>query len=297
MTIQQLQYILEVQRTGSASNAAKNLFVSQSAISTSISGMEAELGFPIFERTRRGMVPTLRGMHALEHAAKICASYEEMQQTCIVEKKQIRINSVDLAPFSDAFVQLINETKDRDDLQFLMNSGLGPDNAINQVAAGNLDLAVLLILPFAVAYKEEMIRRKGLKADLWTPVPAAIVIGPGHRLYGKRDVSPADFAEDAIVDRPAAAIVNSSYLKGLISINREKAILVADRRVRADLIRCGAAYAISAMSPVKTESADLRYIPLKDVTYTPILITNPAHPTPPEIIRYMELAREKMYTA
>ena len=159
MTIQQLQYILEVQRTGSASNAAKNLFVSQSAISTSISGMEAELGFPIFERTRRGMVPTLRGMHALEHAAKICASYEEMQQTCIVEKKQIRINSVDLAPFSDAFVQLINETKDRDDLQFLMNSGLGPDNAINQVAAGNLDLAVLLILPFAVAYKEEMIRR------------------------------------------------------------------------------------------------------------------------------------------
>ena len=297
MTIQQLQYILEVQRTGSASHAAKNLFVSQSNISTCISSMEAELGFPIFERTRQGMVPTPQGMHVLEHAAKICASYEEMQRPYTVEKKQIRINGVDLAPFSDAFVQLVNETKDRDDLQLFMNSGLGSDNAINQVAAGNLDLAVLLTFPYAVAYKEKMIRSKGLIADPWTPVPIAVVIGPGHRLYNKRDVSPADFAEEVIVDRPAAAIVNNSYLQSVIPINRDKAILVADRSTRTKLIGCGAAYAITVMSPAKTKSGDFRYIPLEGAAYTPILITNPAHPTPPEIIRYMELVREKMYTA
>lgn len=297
MTIQQLQYILEVQRTGSVSLAAKNLFVSQSGISSCISSMEAELGFALFKRTRHGMVPTARGMHALEHAAKICASYEEMLQTNTVEKKQIRINSVAYAPFSDAFVRLVNENKDRDDLQFLMNSGLGPDNSINQVATGNLDLAILLTFPFAVAYREKMIRRKGLTADLWTPVPAAIVIGPGHRLYHKPDISPADFSKEVIVDRPAAEIVNSSYLQSVLPIDRDKAILVADRRTRTELIRSGAAYAITPMSPAKYGESEFRYIPLGDATYTPILVTNPAHPTPPEITRYMELLREEMYIA
>ncbi len=55
MTIQQLQNVLEIARCGSASRAAKNLFLSQPNLSSAIKNLEQELGFPIFERTSAGM--------------------------------------------------------------------------------------------------------------------------------------------------------------------------------------------------------------------------------------------------
>ena len=48
MTFQQLQHLLAVHRTGSFSLAAKEMFVSQSAVSNAISGLEQELGCRIF---------------------------------------------------------------------------------------------------------------------------------------------------------------------------------------------------------------------------------------------------------
>ena len=61
MTIQQLQYVLEIARCGSASRAAKNLFLSQPNLSSAITNLEQELGFPIFERTSAGMELTPAG--------------------------------------------------------------------------------------------------------------------------------------------------------------------------------------------------------------------------------------------
>ena len=42
MTFQQLQYLLEVNRTGSFTTAAKNLFVTQSSVSNAITSLEKE---------------------------------------------------------------------------------------------------------------------------------------------------------------------------------------------------------------------------------------------------------------
>ena len=61
MTIQQLQYVLEVYRAGSVSQAAKNLFVGQSSVSVSITNLEKELGYPIFTRSKNGVALTPQG--------------------------------------------------------------------------------------------------------------------------------------------------------------------------------------------------------------------------------------------
>lgn len=295
MTIQQLQYILEVQRTGSVSRAAKKLFVSQSGISTCIAGIEAELGFAVFERTRQGMIPTPRGMHVLEHAAKICMSYSDMMGQSTGKRRRICIGGNASAPFVDAFVELIKEKSERDDLQFCMQSNLGVDAVISMVAAGDLDLGMLMTFPSAVMYRERQIKRKGLNVKLWPSIPGAIMIGPGHRLYHKPNVVPEDFADEAILDGPGCAVVNSSFLQGLIPINREKAILISNHRAGSELVKCGAAYVISPMFPKKNGKNESRYIPLSEASYTPILITNPGRPIPPEIGRYEELLRAKLY--
>ena len=58
MTLDQINYVLEIERTGSINKAATNLFISQSALSLAIQNLERELGQPIFVRSSRGVFPT-----------------------------------------------------------------------------------------------------------------------------------------------------------------------------------------------------------------------------------------------
>ena len=78
MTFPQLQYLLEIHRAGSITQAAKNLFVSQSSVSVALNAIETELGFPVFIRNRKGLVPTPQGVEAIAHAKRIVESYQLM---------------------------------------------------------------------------------------------------------------------------------------------------------------------------------------------------------------------------
>lgn len=71
MTIQQLQYVLEIAKAGSISQAAKNLFLSQPNISTAIKNLESELDAILFIRTPGGMILTEQGEHLVQHAGTI----------------------------------------------------------------------------------------------------------------------------------------------------------------------------------------------------------------------------------
>ena len=61
MTFQQLSYLLEVDRTKSFSQAAKNLFVAQSTVSNAVSALETELNCRIFIRSVQGLSVTVDG--------------------------------------------------------------------------------------------------------------------------------------------------------------------------------------------------------------------------------------------
>ena len=76
MTLTQFKYILEVEKTGSINHAAKNLFVSQSVLSTSIRNLEEELGYQIFSRTNRGIVCTPLGKTFISYVKPI---HEQVQ--------------------------------------------------------------------------------------------------------------------------------------------------------------------------------------------------------------------------
>ena len=61
MNFRQLEYVLEVDRCGSINKAAQVLFVSQPAVSSAVRELEAELGFPVFTRSSRGITTTMEG--------------------------------------------------------------------------------------------------------------------------------------------------------------------------------------------------------------------------------------------
>ena len=54
MILKDLEYICEVARQGTLSEAAKNLSISQPALSFFVSNLETELGIRLFTRKKKG---------------------------------------------------------------------------------------------------------------------------------------------------------------------------------------------------------------------------------------------------
>lgn len=75
-----LQYAVEVEKTGSITQAAANLFMDQPNLSKAIKSLEEGLGAPVFKRTPKGVVPTAKGRLFLEYARNILAQIEEMER-------------------------------------------------------------------------------------------------------------------------------------------------------------------------------------------------------------------------
>ena len=75
----QLKYAVEVEKTGSISKAAENLYMNQPNLSKSIRELEDDLGIAIFDRTAKGVVPTERGREFLGYARSILSQIAEME--------------------------------------------------------------------------------------------------------------------------------------------------------------------------------------------------------------------------
>ena len=79
MNTQHLQYVVEIERTRSISQAAENLFIGQPHLSRILHEREKTLGFRIFERTSRGVRPTERGAKFLLHARGVLREMEYIE--------------------------------------------------------------------------------------------------------------------------------------------------------------------------------------------------------------------------
>ncbi|MDR2296057.1 MAG: LysR family transcriptional regulator [Clostridiales Family XIII bacterium] len=79
MNLQYLKYAIEVEKAGSISKAAENLFISQPNLSKDIKNLEDSMGVLIFERSKRGIALTAEGRVFMEYAKNIVSQLEDMQ--------------------------------------------------------------------------------------------------------------------------------------------------------------------------------------------------------------------------
>lgn len=79
MNLKQLRYAVEIERTGSITQAAKNLYMAQPNLSKAIRELEDELGIVLFTRTSRGMEPTGEGIRFLGRAREILSQFDQLQ--------------------------------------------------------------------------------------------------------------------------------------------------------------------------------------------------------------------------
>lgn len=84
-----LERLFVIEKQGSFSKAADQLYISRSALVQWVKQQELELGFPIFYRDHRGVHPTEMGKHFLNEMQKLLRSYNNTIARCLsMQNKQ-----------------------------------------------------------------------------------------------------------------------------------------------------------------------------------------------------------------
>ena len=72
------RYAVEIERAGSITQAAQNLYMAQPNLSKAIKDLEEDLGYEIFKRGAGGIKVTEKGSEFLYHAHKMLEQLDEM---------------------------------------------------------------------------------------------------------------------------------------------------------------------------------------------------------------------------
>lgn len=100
MDFKTIEYICAINDAKTISQAAKNLFISQPALSQQLSKAEQELGIPIFVRTGNKMVPTIAGEMLIREGREMLMAREKMMsQLTRLSKGQMETVRFGISPF------------------------------------------------------------------------------------------------------------------------------------------------------------------------------------------------------
>lgn len=81
MNVKQMNYIITLEKEGSALLAAKKLGISQSTLSKYLAGLEKALGVSLFGRSQKQLVPTVYGRIYIDAARRILQVYDSACRT------------------------------------------------------------------------------------------------------------------------------------------------------------------------------------------------------------------------
>jgi hypothetical protein len=80
MNLQQLEYLVALDTHRQFGIAADKCFVTQPALSMQVQKLEDELGVRLFERNRRGVIPTRTGTKVIEQARLALRSIQQLRE-------------------------------------------------------------------------------------------------------------------------------------------------------------------------------------------------------------------------
>jgi LysR family transcriptional activator of nhaA len=148
LNLHHLRLFRAVARAGTLTGAARDLNLSQSALSTQIKALEAALGHDLFERRGRGLVLTEAGRIALDHAEDIFRTAEDLSATLQHSRptrRALRVGA--LATLSRNFqIGFLAPLIGRADVEVIVRSGAQPA-LLGALEALSLDVVLTNLVP------------------------------------------------------------------------------------------------------------------------------------------------------
>ena len=183
---------------GSFAKAAEALFLSPNAIKKRINSLEESLGFPLFERTLKGIKLTSAGKAFYEDSKKLVQSYNNAAEKAksISENKSdsVRIGIMDT--FADEFM-LANwfpaEQENHRERSSMFFFGTSSENINNMFQSVGKDIDICVDI-----FDEQIANTFGINAVKISETEICCAVPFNHRLSGKTEISFDDLCGEKI---------------------------------------------------------------------------------------------------
>lgn len=179
MRMEQLKYIAEIAKTGTISGAAKNLYVSQQAVSSSMKQLEEELGVELLVRGASGVTFTTIGHEVAEFARQTMQQHDLLMNRIrywqdIRDYEDLNINIASTSCVLNDVVPDVLSRLDYLNTKVTMQVALLNDSreVLEQVNAGKYDIGLITL-------NEELLQERcaeyGLQMEILARDEAVIV--------------------------------------------------------------------------------------------------------------------------
>lgn len=203
------EYALEVNRTGSITQAAENLFLAQPNLSKLIKEAEVSLGYEIFERTPKGVIPTARGTLFLEHAQEIVKQLQEMKDLAGADDEgDIRKLYVSIpynSPIAKEIVNFIDSLDKAQPIELYIKE-CESFQAVKDVHEGSADFGIIRYQSIYKHYFRDYLAEKRLHADPICTYNYVVLLSKDHALADKAILRPQDLGDSIELLRKEAYI-------------------------------------------------------------------------------------------
>lgn len=238
MTLLQLKYIVAVAETGSITEAAKNLYISQPSLTNAIRELEKEMQVEIFDRTNKGVHVSKEGEGFLAYARQVleqAALLEEKYKGHTEVKREFCVSTQHYSFAVNAFVDLIKNCGS--DVYDFSIRETQTYEIIEDVARMKSEIGILFYNDFNKAVLMKVIKANGLKyTELFVAAPH-IFVSAGNPLAQRKSVTMEELAPYPYLSFEQGEHNSFYYSEEIFStVIRSKNIRVRDRATLFNLL-------------------------------------------------------------
>lgn len=267
MTLQQLRYVTMVAETGTITEAANRLYISQPSLTNAIHELEKEMNIVIFNRTNKGISLSREGEDFLGYARQI------LEQAAILEdkykgngggKKQYCVSTQHYSFAVNAFVDPIKEYG-QDEYDFSLRETQTYE-IIEDVARLRSEIGILFLNDFNEAVINKILKSYDLEFHQLYVAKPHVFISRKHPLAGKDRIINEELEEYPYLSFEQGEH-NSFYFSEEVfaAVERKKNIRVRDRATLFNLLIGLNGYTVcSGVIDKKLNGKDIIAVPLAD---------------------------------
>ena len=190
MTLNQLNYIITIANVGSMNKAAEVLFVAQPSLSSSIKGLEKELGITIFNRNGKGVTLTPDGAEFLIQAREIYSNYENLLEKYSggeFLKKKFGVSTQHYSFAVKAFVEMVKKF-DTAEYDFAIRETKTKE-VIEDVKTLKSEIGVLYLSDFNRSAITKLLKSADLEFVKLIDCNAFVYLWKNHPLASKKSIT------------------------------------------------------------------------------------------------------------
>lgn len=229
MTIQQCKYVLAIARTGSFNEAAKQLFVAQSGLSSSIKQLEGELGIKIFERQKNGAALTHDGAEFLRYAEQLALQsdfiIERYEKDNSLERFSVSTQHYDFV--ADIFADLLSKCK-LGAYSFSLREARTYD-VIHDVESNLSDVGIMAIKDGDFDLMLRYLKKKGISFTPFIEAKPHVYLRSSHPLAKRELLCFGDLDDYPYISYEQGSHGSSLFTEEILAISAKKGISITDR--------------------------------------------------------------------